>query len=194
VLDRQLCRGASSAAVNPCSSSAYATFFYDSYDNSSNSSATFPTGCSAPSGSYASDPVGQTTAEVFSNQDASGWRCYGYDQRSQLDQSSLSVTASGTTTTQTINLNYNNGGEVTGLVYPDGETLTATYDVNGRFQTSYFGTSASPITTKYYTASGKQIAMKQGNAFYYLAADLLGGISVVFKNDGSFQASQLFAP
>ncbi|GHO82246.1 RHS repeat domain-containing protein [Dictyobacter formicarum] len=32
LLDRPLCKGTTSAAVNPCSSSAYATFFYDSYD------------------------------------------------------------------------------------------------------------------------------------------------------------------
>ncbi|MFL5626095.1 MAG: RHS repeat-associated core domain-containing protein [Ktedonobacteraceae bacterium] len=146
VLDRPLCRGTTSAAVNPCSNSAYARYFYDSYGNTSNPGVTFPSGCTAPSGSYASDPIGRTTAESFSgnNSAGTGWRCYGYDQRGQTDQSTLSVTADGNTTTQTMNMLYNDAGEITRLVYPDGETLTSTYDNDGRFRTAYFGTPSTP--------------------------------------------------
>src|SRR5947209_12007042 len=145
-LDRPLCRGTVSSDVNPCQNSAYAKYFYDSYDNTSNPQVTFPPGCVAPSGSYASDPVGRTTAERFTGNGSagSGWRCYGYDQRGQLDQSTLSVNADAQITTQTMNMIYNDGGEITCLVYPDGETVNSTYDVNGRFRKAYFGTSSSP--------------------------------------------------
>jgi len=57
LLDRPLCNGTSSASVNPCQSSSYAQYFYDSYTNGSNPTLTFPSGCTAPSGSYASDPI-----------------------------------------------------------------------------------------------------------------------------------------
>ncbi len=137
-LDRQLCRA---TAANPCNSSPYALYFYDSYNNHSNSGQSFPAGCPSTGGS---NSAGRTTAEVFSSGSYSGWRCYGYDARGQQTQSSLSVTADSQTTTQTINLVYNNGGEITGLTYPDGETLTSTYDTSGHFQTAYFGTSSTP--------------------------------------------------
>ena len=157
VLDRPLCRGTSSSQVSPCQSSAYAQYFYDSYDNSSNSSLSFPSGCSAPTGSYASDPIGHVTAEVFSSSAGNGWRCYGYDQRGQLDQSTLSVTADGTTTTQTVNMSYNDGGEITQLVYPGSggtsQTLTSQYNANGRFQSAYFGTSSTPDPVSFLVAS-----------------------------------------
>jgi len=52
--------------------------------------------------------------------------------------------ADGQSLTQTMNMAYNDGGELTALVYPDGETLTSQYDVNGRFQSAYFGTSNTP--------------------------------------------------
>ena len=141
LLDRPLCRSTQS---NPCSNSPSAVYFYDSYNNSSNSAQSFPSGCTAPGGSYASDPIGHAIAEVFSNSVGSGWRCSGYDARSQLDQSSLSVTADSHTTTQTINLSYNDGGEPLSLVYPDGETVTSQYDVNGLLRSAYFGTPNSP--------------------------------------------------
>jgi RHS repeat-associated protein len=146
LLNRPLCRGTSSAAVKPCQSSAYATYFYDSYNNTSNPTLTFPSGCTAPGGSYASDPIGHATAEFFSGNGSvgTGWRCSGFDQRGQTDQSTLSVTADGQTTTQTVNLLYNDGGQVTGLVYPDGETVTSQYDVNGFFHSSYFGAANAP--------------------------------------------------
>jgi len=147
LLDRPLCRGTAATDVSPtCQNTAYATFFYDSYDNTSNPGVSFPSGCAAPSGSYASDPIGHATAEHFvgNGNVGSGWRCDGYDQRGQLDQSGLSVTADGQTTTQSSNLLYNDGGEVTGLVYPDGETVTSQYDSNGRFQSSYVGTPSTP--------------------------------------------------
>ncbi len=44
VLDRPLCRGTSSAAVNPCGNSTYAQFFYDSYSNAGNPGVIFPAG------------------------------------------------------------------------------------------------------------------------------------------------------
>ncbi|GCF10715.1 RHS repeat-associated core domain-containing protein [Dictyobacter arantiisoli] len=143
VLNRALCKGTTSAAVSPCSSSAYATFFYDSYDNTSNPGVTFPSTCVAPSGSYASDPIGKETAETFSASAGNGSRCSGYNQRGQADQSGLTVTADGTTTTQTVSTSYNDMGQQTTLVYPDGEELTAQYDGNGYFRSSYFGDASS---------------------------------------------------
>ena len=35
-LDRMLCKGTTQASVSPCQSSAYVSYFYDSYNNSSN--------------------------------------------------------------------------------------------------------------------------------------------------------------
>ena len=148
LLDRPLCTALTAADAASCQGSTYATFFYDTYDNSGTPGATFPTGCVAPSSPYASDPLGRTTAELFSSTSGAGngWRCYGYDERGQSDQSTLSVTtpSGGKTVTQTVNMTYNNGGEVTSLVYPDGETLTASYDSNGRVRASYFGTPSTP--------------------------------------------------
>jgi len=170
LLDRPLCRGTSSAAVNPCGNSTYAQFFYDSYDNTSNPGVTFPAGCVAPTSPYASDPIGSKTAELFSSSAGSGWRCYGYDQRGKQDQSTLSVTADGTTTTQTMNMSYNDGGEIAGLVYPDGETLTSQYDVNGRFQNAYFGTPSTPDPVNFlvgqtgYTGSGQLSSLAIGGS------------------------------
>jgi RHS repeat-associated protein len=170
VLDRPLCRGTSSAAVNPCGNSTYAQFFYDSYSNASNPGVTFPSGCVAPASPYASDPVGRTTAELFSSSAGSGWRCYGYDQRGQQDQSMLSVTADGTTTNQTMNMSYNDGGGITSLVYPDGETITSQYDVNGRFQKAYFGTPSTPDPVNFlvgqtgYTGSGQLSSLSIGGS------------------------------
>jgi YD repeat-containing protein len=140
-LDRPLCLGTASSQVNPCQSSAYATFFYDSYDNSSNSGVTFPSGCVAPSGTSA--PVGQKVAETFSNAAGNGWRCTGYDARGQTTAGALSVTADGHTTTQNVSMTYNDLGTINSLTYPDGETVTSQYDSNGRLRSAYFGTSSS---------------------------------------------------
>jgi RHS repeat-associated protein len=147
VLNRPLCSALSVADANSCGGSTFATFFYDGYSNASTPGATFPSGCTAPAGNYASDPVGQKTAELFvgTSGAGSGWRCYGYDARGQTDQSTLSVTTPDAgTVIQTINMTYDDGGEVTSLVYPDGETLTSTYDVNGRLRSAYFGTPSTP--------------------------------------------------
>ncbi|GCE23204.1 RHS repeat-associated core domain-containing protein [Dictyobacter kobayashii] len=148
VLNRPLCKGTTSAAVNPCSSSAYATFFYDSYDNSSNTGVSFPSGCTAPTGSFASDPIGKETADTFRATAGSGWRCSGYDERGRPDQNSLSVTADGTTTTQTVNASYNDAGQVTTLNYPDGELVTSQYDNNDYLRSVYFGGAGvtNPVT------------------------------------------------
>jgi YD repeat-containing protein len=140
-LDRPLCRGTASSQVNPCQSSAYATFFYDSYDNNSNPGVTFPSDCRAPGGT--SDLVGGKIAEEFSSSAGNGWRCYGYDARGQTIASTLSVTADGHTTTQNVSVIYNDLGDVTNLTYPDGETVTSQYDSNGRLRSAYFGTSSS---------------------------------------------------
>ena len=102
LLDRPLCHGTTSSQVNPCQSSAYATFFYDSYDNWSNPGVTFPSGCTAPGGTSA--PVGEKVAETFSNTSGSGWRCNGYDARGQTLAGALSVTADGQTTTQNVSM------------------------------------------------------------------------------------------
>ncbi|HLG76689.1 MAG TPA: RHS repeat-associated core domain-containing protein, partial [Ktedonobacteraceae bacterium] len=145
-LDRPLCRALSAFDASSCGGSTNAVYFYDGYSNASTPGATFPSGCTAPTGPYASDPVGQTTAEIFigSSGTGNGWRCYGYDARGQTDQNTLSVTTPDAgTVTQTLNVAYNDGGEVTSLVYPDGETLTSTYDLNGRLQSIFFGTPAS---------------------------------------------------
>lgn len=86
-------------------------------------------------------------AEVFieANGAGSGWNCAGYDQRGQIDQNTLSVTTPDAhTLTRTVNFTYDDQGDVTGLVYPDGTTLTSTYDINGRFQFAYFGSSSTP--------------------------------------------------
>src|SRR5260370_14572838 len=128
-----------------CQVSGYVQYFYDSYTNASNPSVTCPAGCLAPQNAYASDPVGRPTAELFGPAAGpNGWRCYGYDQRGQQDMSMLSVTANGQTTSQMVNMSYNDGGELTGLVYPDGETVTSQYDTNGRFQKAYFRTPSTP--------------------------------------------------
>jgi RHS repeat-associated protein len=140
-LDRPLCRGTASSQVNPCQSSAYTTFFYDSYNNSSNSSVTFPSGCVAPGGTSA--PVGQKVAETFSSAAGTGWRCMGYDARGQTTAGVLSVTADGRTTIQSVSMTYNDLGTINSLTYPDGETVTSQYDSNGRLRSAYFGTSSS---------------------------------------------------
>ncbi len=106
-----------------------------------------PSGCTAPTGSYASDPIGHETAELFvgASDAGSGWRCYGYDARGRTDQSTLTVTTpDGHTVAQTVNMTYDDQNDVTSLVYPDGEVLTSNYDSNGRFQSAYFGTSSTP--------------------------------------------------
>ncbi|GER89996.1 hypothetical protein KDW_41580 [Dictyobacter vulcani] len=143
VLNRPLCKGTTSAAVNPCTNSATSTFFYDSYTNNSNPGVAFPTACTAPSGSYASDPIGALTAETFSGVAGAGSRCKGYDERGRIDQSGLTVNGDGQTITQTMNMSYNDAGQPTSVVYPDGETVTAQYDSNGYSRSAYFGTPAS---------------------------------------------------
>ncbi|GER89970.1 hypothetical protein KDW_41320 [Dictyobacter vulcani] len=143
VLNRPLCKGTTSAAVNPCTASATSTFFYDSYDKTSNPGVTFPSACTAPSGSYASDPIGAMTAETFSGVAGAGSRCKGYDERGRIDQSGLTVNGDGQTITQTMNMSYNDAGQPTSVVYPDGETVTAQYDSNGYSRSAFFGTPAS---------------------------------------------------
>jgi YD repeat-containing protein len=75
-LNRQLCSALTSADANSCSGSTDAVYFYDGYSNASTPGATFPAGCTAPSGSYASDPIGRTTAELFvgTSGAGNGWR------------------------------------------------------------------------------------------------------------------------
>jgi RHS repeat-associated protein len=168
-LDRPLCRSTQS---NPCSSNPYVTYFYDSYSNTDNPSQSFPSGCTAPSGNYASDPIGHVTAEAFtSSSNGSGWRCYGYDARGETDQSSLEVTTpDALSLTQTVNLSYDDGGEVTSLVYPNGQTVTTNYDSNGRAQSAYFGTPSSPDPVNFlvgqvsYTAWGQVSGLTLGGS------------------------------
>ncbi|GER89983.1 hypothetical protein KDW_41450 [Dictyobacter vulcani] len=143
VLNRTLCKGTTSTAVNPCSSSAYNTFFYDSFDNNSNSNVTFPSNCASSKGSSTFYSTGQLVAETFSNGAGSGSRCQGFDERGQQIMSGLSVTADGQTTVQTVHMSYDNAGHLISLVYPDGETITSQYDYNGYFRSSYFGDASS---------------------------------------------------
>src|ERR1019366_4737205 len=131
VLDRPLCRGTTSSQVNPCQSSAYAAYFYDSDTNSSNPGLTFPSGCTVPG---SSSSVGETVAETFGNAAGSGCRCAGFDARGETTSSTLSVTANSQTTTQTVLQSYNDTGEPTTLTYPDGEIVTSTYDTKGYFR------------------------------------------------------------
>ncbi len=165
-LDRPLCSGTTSAQVNPCQSSAYETYFYDSYDNSSNPGVSFPSTCSAPA--TASDPIGEASAETFSNAAGSGSRCYGYDGRGETTSSGLSVTADGQTTTQTATMAYNDVGAVTSLTYPDGETLSSNFDSNGYLRSLYFGTPASSDPVSFlvgqvsYTNSGQLAGLAIG--------------------------------
>ncbi len=81
-----------------------------------------------------SNSAGRTTAEIFSSGRDSGWRCYGYDARREQTQNSLSVTADSQTTTQTVAMVYNDGGEIASLTYPDGDVVTASYNSDGYFQ------------------------------------------------------------
>ncbi|GER89975.1 hypothetical protein KDW_41370 [Dictyobacter vulcani] len=170
VLNRPLCKGTTSAAVNPCTASATSTFFYDSYDKNSNPGVTFPTTCTAPSGSYASDPIGAMTAETFSGVAGSGSRCKGYDERGRIDQSGLTVNGDGQTITQTMNMSYNDAGQPTSVVYPDGETVTAQYDSNGYSRSAFFGTPASTDPVNFlvgqvsYTNSGQVAGLAFGGS------------------------------
>ena len=175
-LDRPLCSGYQSSLVNPCKSgvyktdftTVYMTYFYDSYDNSSNLGAPFPSGCSAPGGTSA--PIGRATAETFSNATGSGSRCYGYDGRGQTTNSGLSVTADEQTTTQTATMAYNDAGAVTSLTYPDGETLSSNFDNNGYLRSLYFGTPSSSDPVAFlsgqvsYTNAGQLAGLAIGGA------------------------------
>ena len=162
-LDRPLCRGTAASQVNPCGSSAYAAFFYDSYNNTSNSGVSFPAGCTAPSG--VSAPVGQEIAEIFSNTAGNGWRCGGYDARGQSTASTLSITADSQTTTQTVLQSYNDAGEPTTLTYPNGEVVASSYDSNGYFR----GTSnanGAIVSAVQYSNVGQLTGMTLGGTIY----------------------------
>ncbi|HVB74905.1 MAG TPA: hypothetical protein VNE38_15240 [Ktedonobacteraceae bacterium] len=172
-INRPLCSALTAADANSCSGSTDQVYFYDGYSNASTPGATFPAGCTAPTGSYASDPIARKTAEIFigASGAGSGWRCYGYDQRGETDQSTLSVTTPDAgTITQTVKMAYNDGGELSGLVYPDGETLTSTYDSNGRLQAIYFGTPSSPDPVPFlvgqvsYTNDGQVAGLAMGGS------------------------------
>ncbi len=146
-LDRPLCEALTSADASSCGGSTYGVYFYDGYSNASTPGATFPSGCTAPTGSYESNPIGRETAESFvgGSGSGSGWRCYGYDARGETDQSTLSVTtADSQTLTQTVNLTYDDQGDPVSLTYPDGTTLTQQYTTNGYLTSAYFGTPSTP--------------------------------------------------
>jgi RHS repeat-associated protein len=163
VLNRQLCRGTASTDVSPCKDSATALFFYDSYNNASNSGATFPAGCTAPASG--SSPVGHTVAEVFKGLAGSGWRCSGYDTRGQTTQSALSVTADGHTTTQKVSMQYNNGGQLSQLVYPDGESIAIENDDNGLVR-SMSNADGSIVNNVQYTPVGQLATLSVGGNLY----------------------------
>ncbi len=158
-LNRPLCRATQST---PCSHSPYALYFYDSYNNNSNPGVTFPSGCTVP-GSY---PVGEKVAEVFSSGAGNGWRCSGYDQRQELNQDTLSVTADGQTTTQVATIGYNDNGEVSSLTYPDGDAVSVAYDSNGYFlgMTDSNGNLVSGVQ---YSNAGQISALTIGGLIYH---------------------------
>ncbi len=64
-LDRPLCSALSASDASSCGGTTDEVTFYDGYSNASTPGATFPSGCTAPTGSYASDPIGRKTAELF---------------------------------------------------------------------------------------------------------------------------------
>jgi RHS repeat-associated protein len=162
-LDRPLCRGTASSQVNPCQSSAYATFFYDSYNNSSNPGVAFPSSCIAPVGT--STPIGKTVAETFSNAVGNGWRCSGYDARGQAIANALSVTADGKTTTQNVSTTYNDLGDAISLTYPDGEIVASNYDSNGYFR-GMSDANGAIVSAAQYTNAGQLSGMTLGGVIF----------------------------
>ncbi len=163
VLDRPLCHGTAANQVNPCQSGAYATYFYDSYDNSSNPGVAFPSGCTAPGGTSVS--VGEKVAETFSSVAGNGWRCYGYDVRGQTVASGLSVTADGQTTTQNVSMSYNDLGKMTSLTYPDGEIVASNYDSNGYFR-GMSNSNGAIVSAVQYTNAGQLAGMTLGGMIF----------------------------
>ena len=122
----------------------------------------FPGGCKAPSTSY---PIGNTVAQVFSGSAGNGWRCNGYDARSQDIMDTLSVTSDNTTTTQTVSKSYNNAGELQTLTYPDGEIVSYNNNDDGYFHglTTANGNIVSSVN---YTLFGAVASMLIGGAAY----------------------------
>ncbi|WP_161977876.1 RHS repeat-associated core domain-containing protein [Dictyobacter kobayashii] len=55
-------------------------------------------------------------------------------------------------------------------------------------------TGGTTSTTKYYSAGGQKVAMRQDGTFSYLMPDFLGSNSIALRADGSVQAVQLFSP
>ncbi|MGB8345406.1 MAG: RHS repeat-associated core domain-containing protein [Ktedonobacteraceae bacterium] len=65
---------------------------------------------------------------------------------------------------------YNDGGELASLTYPNGQTVTTNYDVNGRAQSVYFGTPSSPDPVNFlvgqvnYTNDGQLVGLALGGS------------------------------
>ncbi|MEO6892195.1 MAG: RHS repeat-associated core domain-containing protein [Ktedonobacteraceae bacterium] len=99
-------------------------------------------------------------------------------------------------TTSSINYLYDNEGNrvLQHQSTTTGSTTTTTDTVTFDSYTETVITGGTTLTTQFYTVGGQRVAMKQGNALYYLLGDLLGSVSIVLKDDGTFQAAQLFAP
>ncbi|MEO6888751.1 MAG: RHS repeat-associated core domain-containing protein [Ktedonobacteraceae bacterium] len=99
-------------------------------------------------------------------------------------------------TTSSISYLYDNAGNrvLQHQSTTTGGTTTTTDTVTFDSFTETVITGGTTLTTQFYTVGGQRVAMKQGNALYYLLGDILGSVSVVLKDDGTFQASQLFAP
>ncbi|MBA2681170.1 MAG: RHS repeat-associated core domain-containing protein, partial [Ktedonobacteraceae bacterium] len=99
-------------------------------------------------------------------------------------------------TTSSINYLYDNEGNrvLQHQSTTTGGTTTTTDTVTFDSYTETVITGGTTLTTQFYSVAGQRVAMKQGNALYYLLGDILGSVSIVLKDDGTFQAAQLFAP
>ncbi|GCE23152.1 RHS repeat-associated core domain-containing protein [Dictyobacter kobayashii] len=75
-----------------------------------------------------------------------------------------------------------------------GSTTTTSDTISFDGYTDVTITGSTTSTTKYYSASGQKVAMRQDGTFSYLMPDFLGSNSITLRSDGSVQAVQLFSP
>ncbi|GCE23166.1 RHS repeat-associated core domain-containing protein [Dictyobacter kobayashii] len=75
-----------------------------------------------------------------------------------------------------------------------GSTTTTSDTISFDGYTDVTITGSTTSTTKYYSAGGQRVAMRQDGTFSYLLPDFLGSNSIALRSDGSVQAVQLFSP
>ncbi|GCE23170.1 RHS repeat-associated core domain-containing protein [Dictyobacter kobayashii] len=75
-----------------------------------------------------------------------------------------------------------------------GSTTTTSDTISFDGFTDVTITGGTTSTTKYYSAGGQKVAMRQDGTFSYLMPDFLGSNSIALRSDGSVQAVQLFSP